>query len=237
MGNIRTIELFLGSVLLVGCGYRLYGGPLRPLDEAYQGPKARVADDGTVTHVLGRLEISLRPITDSELNHQFASVSNRGKFSTNPYTYGNWKPMGAKRTPSRFTVFRLGVKNYAYPKVWVDPLKMVMVAENGRRYRPLSFNDLREYYYPFALAYAGNMYSRFEERIDILKRTLYFPQPIFSGQEREGYVVFPRLDDDVQKVTVCLKDVGLRFDAWGRLVETVDLEFRFERELFRERSF
>ncbi|RKY65211.1 MAG: hypothetical protein DRP99_00595 [Candidatus Latescibacterota bacterium] len=233
----KGMALFLSSVILAGCGYRLYGGPLRPLDEAYQGPNVQVADDGTVTHVLGRLEISLRPMTDEELNHQFASASNRGKFSTNPYTYGNWKPMGAKRTPNRFTVFRLTVKNYAYPKVFVDPGKMLMVAENGRRYRSLSLEDLREYYYPFALAYAGNAYSQFEERMDILKRTLYFPNPVFSGQKREGYVVFPPLDDDVRRVTVYVKDVGLKFDAWGRPIEKVDLKFRFERELFKEKSF
>jgi hypothetical protein len=205
-----------------------------PLAERAQEDDMGVADDGTVTYVRDRLEIGLRPMTDDELNRQFATISEGGARSTNPYTFGDWKPMGAQRSPQRFTVFRLSVKNYAYPKVLVDPAKMRMVSANRRKYDPLSLSMLKEYYYPYAIGYAGNPVSRLDARKDVLKRTLYTADPIFSGQEQVGYVVFPSLHNDVRAVAVYLSDIILRYDSFGRPLESLDLTFHFQRELFRE---
>jgi len=224
----------IGSLLLSACAYRLYSGPLKPLPEDRQEADMKVADDGTVTYIRDRLEISLRPMTDDELNRQFASASKGGNLSTNPYTFGDWKPMGEQRTPSRFTVFRLSAKNYTYPKVLIDPMKMRLVAKNGRKYRPLSPSELKEHYYPFAIGYAGNAYSRFEARKDILQRTLYTGDFIFSGQSREGYIVFPSLHNDVRQITVYLDDIVLRYDTFNRPIETLDIAFQFRQEVFRE---
>lgn len=226
--------LLIGNLLLSACAYRLYSGPLKPLPEDSQGTDMSVADDGTVSYVRGRLEIGLRPMTDDELNRQFASASKGGNRSTNPYTFGDWKPMGEQRTPSRFTVFRLSVKNYTYPKVRIDVVKMRLVAANKRKYRPLSLADFKEQYYPFAVGYAGNAYSRFENRNDILQRTLYRSDFIFSGQEHEGYVVFPGLHNDVRQITVYLDNIVLRYDSFNRPIETLDIAFQFHRDVFRE---
>ena len=89
-----------------------------------------------------------------------------------------------------------------------------------------------EYYYAHALAYAGNYYRRFQDRRDILRRTLYQTDPLFSAQEREGFVVFPRIDPDVKAFSVQLSDIALRFDYRGEPVETIELTFRFQREVF-----
>ena len=82
--------------------------------------------------------------------------------------------------------------------------------------------------------YAGNAYSVFQERREILTRTMYPAEDIFSGQEVEGYVVFPALPHDINEFTVHLSDVAIRFDFRQQPVETIDsLRTRFQREVFR----
>ena len=218
---------------IAGCGYRYYAGPLKPVADVEQDAEMKVADDGTVTWAHERLEIGLRPITDEELNRTFSSYSKAGKKSTNPYTFGNWKDPVTREPPSRFTVFLLKMKNYTYPKMTVDPSKAYILAGNGRTYASLSLAELQEYYYPYVMGYAGNPYSRFEERKDILTRTLYAGDMIFSGQGAEGYLVFPVLHPDVQEITVYLKEVVLRYDFREEPVERVDLAYRFRRDIGR----
>jgi len=57
--------------------------------------------------------------------------------------------------------------------------------------------------------------------------------PLFSGQEAESYIVFPALDPDVESFVVNVSDVAVRFDYKGEPVETIDLSFRFEREVHK----
>ena len=215
-----------------GCAYRYAVGPLVPLGEETQGPRMSVADDGTVAYTYERLEISVRPMTDAELNRQFANASRGGMESTNPYTYGDWIPRGEKITPSRFTVFLLTVKNYTFPKIVVDPSKVLITTQNGRVYSPLSLQYLKEYYVSFVIGYAGNATQRYEERKDILLRTL-FPrdEPLFSGQSQRGYIVFPVLHEDVREITIELRDIILRFDSWGKPVEKLNVAYHFRREV------
>ncbi len=228
--GLSFIALFAG--VLSGCTYRYQVGYFAPAGEEEQTSGVKVLDDGTVLYVQERLEIGLRAMTDAELNRQFPEHSQQGLESTNPYTYGNWVPIGESSTPSRFTVFLLSVKNYTYPKMLVDPSKLTIVAKNGRVYFPWSREQIEEYYLPFIQGYAGNTYEQFERRKDILKRTLYPAHEfIFSGQESSGYVVFPRIDDDVREITVYVNDIVLRFDSWGRPAETIDLEYHFYRDV------
>jgi hypothetical protein len=105
-----SLALLLAAVLSsAGCAYRYYATALKPLGEAQQGTGRTVADDGTVTFTQGRLEVSLRPMTDEELNRQFSAMSHGGPRSTNPYTFGDSKVFRTDETPQRFTVFRLKV--------------------------------------------------------------------------------------------------------------------------------
>lgn len=222
----------LGSALLLvlGCG-RYFPGPLHPAPGQDAG--MQINDDGSITHTRGRLEISLRAMTDDQLNRQFPGASSSGGESTNPYTFGNWTPLGEDWTPSRFTVFWLKTSNYAYPKVQLDPEKATIAAANGRHYRALRIDEFSEYFRAYAQGLAGIAWSRYKERTDILRRTLYSSAPLFSGQLSQGYIVFPPLDDDVKQITVTLRDIALRFSYAGEPVETVDLEFAFAREVVR----
>ena len=71
------------SVLTLGGGYYLIPARFEPLDAEFQtkpGAAAEmvVSDDGTVVYVRDRLEISVRPMTDEELNRQFPLFSKDG---------------------------------------------------------------------------------------------------------------------------------------------------------------
>lgn len=223
-------SLLLAALLATGCA-RPFPGPISPQPGAQQAPRATVLDDGTVSHSLERLEVSLRPMTAAELDRAFPAHSSQGAQSTNPYTYGNWTPPGDTYTPPRFTVFLLRVKNYQYPKVRVDPQRIVIRCQNRRIYEPLNILRIGEYYRAHALAWAGNAYQRYRESEELLRRTLYASDMVFSGQEREGYVVFEPLAPDVTRFSVTLDDVALRFNYADEPLETVQLTYRFEREV------
>lgn len=227
---MRRLWIFGILLTLTACG-RYFAGPLRPLDQQETGMS--VNDDGSVTYTLERLEITLQPMTDAQLNRQFASVSEQGAESTNPYTFGNWKPLGEDWTPPRFTVFMLAVSNYQYPKVQIDPLKATITTANNRQYQAFSYAQLDEYYRAYWLGRSGRGRRLFESRTDLLRRTLFNKDMIFSGQEKKGYLVFPVLHDDVREIQVHLEDIVLRFNVADQPVETIDLTFSFNRDVFR----
>ena len=230
--SLVLLLLSLGGVsVLSGCGYNYYTGPLRPDDQ--QATSMTVADDGTVTFVQDRFEVHLKPMTDEELNRQFFNNSQAGPKSTNPYTFGNSVFWGSNKEKQRFAVFKLSVKNYAYPKVKIDPSKIMIKAGNKREYWSLSFEQLDTYYRPYAIGYRGNEYARYQERRDLLRRTMLKDEEVFSGQEAEGFVIFPALHPDVASIDVQIHDVVLRFDFRNEPVETTNLEYQFTRDVGR----
>ena len=56
-------------------------------------------------------------------------------------------------------------------------------------------------------------------------------EEIFSGQEAEGFVVFPALHPDVSDIEVQVHDVVLRFDFRNEPVETTNISYNFIREI------
>ena len=221
------------ATLLTACAYRPWAGELRPLEEGKQGEGMVVADDGTITFKQGRLEIRLRPMTDKELNRQFSAYSDKGPRSENPYTFANTTYFRTKETPQRFTVFRLTVKNYEYPKVRLDGIAQ-MESSNDRKYYGLNLDQLNVYYRTYAIGYRGQEYNEYKERRALLKRTMFpYKDDIFSGQEAEGYILFEPLANDVSEVEVTIPDVITRFDFRGDPVENVTITYRFHRDLGR----
>jgi hypothetical protein len=227
-----TRKYVLALILGLGiqaCGYNYYTGPLQPGDQ--QDSSISVADDGTVTFAQDRFEVRLKPMTDEELNRQFFNNSQSGPKSTNPYTFGNTVFWGTDQEKQRFTVFRVSVKNYAYPKVKIDPSKIVVKAGNKREYWSLNFEQLDTYYRAYAIGYRGNEYARYQERRDLLRRTMLKNEEIFSGQEAEGFVIFPALHPDVSDIEVQVFDVVLRFDFRNEPVETTNISYNFIRDI------
>ena len=233
--------LLLVGLLFLGCSYRYYAEDLKPMSEAEQGANKTVADDGTVSYNQARLEISLRPMTDAELNRQFSAYSNEGPNSQNPYTFGNSTYFRTGDTPQRFTVFRMYVSNYEYPKVYLDPKKVYITTPNGRKYYALRFEQLSIYYRRYVGSgiggnepgMPGNAMFTWKEREGILRRTMFPDEEVFSAQENEGYIVFKPLASDVEELTVHIPDVVVRFDYKGDPIEDVDVEMHFEREIGR----
>ncbi len=219
------------ALLAASCGYHHFAGPLEPAGE--QGPSHVVADDGSVTFVQGRLEIMLRPLSDGELNRQFAPQSGSGPQSTNPYTFGDTRFSRGNPERQRFTVFVLSVKNYAYPKVLIDPARVELKADNGRQYWSLSVDQLDNYYRIYATGYRGNEYGRYKERLDLLRRTMFQNEHVFSGQDSEGLLVFPALHPDVRRVEAVVHGAVLRFDYRDEPVESVDVSYHFHRDVGR----
>ena len=234
--NIATNGLLLALYLLVlaGClsqvGLRRFATLPEPVPQ--QDEAMTVLDDGTIVYAKDRLEVSLQVLDDGFLNRQFAANSRKGAESTNPYTYGNWKPWGQDWTPARFTVVLLKVKNYEYPKVFIDPTALVITTANNRVYNALDSGQLEDHFSPYLRAYAGNQRQQFEATTDLLKRTVYPPDMVFSGQESTGYIIFPVLHRDVSDFTVGVPDMVVRFDYKGEPVETLDLAFKFQREIY-----
>jgi hypothetical protein len=212
---------------LSSCG-RYFHTPLRPSDEQAEG--MAVNDDGSITYALDRLSINLKPMTDAELNRLPVASAD---LSLNPYTFGNWTLPGDDWTPPRFTVFRIKVNNYQYPKVRIDPLNSRIATANNRQYGPLSYAELYSYYRAYWLGRTGQGREAFQTRMDALKRTLYSGAMVFSGSEEQGFLVFPALADDVRKIQVHLEDIALRFDYADEPVEAIDLSFSFQRDILQ----
>jgi hypothetical protein len=243
MVTSRFLPALLLAAALGGCAYRYYATPLKPLGEEQQGASHKVADDGTVTFTQGRLEVSLRPMTDEELNRQFSTMSRDGARSTNPYTFGDSKVFRTDETPQRFTVFRLKVENYEYPKVFIEPAKLYLTTSNGRKYYALTLAQLRVYFRRYLMGGAesftekwvsGNFDKEHNDRETTLNRTLFPAEQIFSAQEKEGYIVFQPLAPDVEQLTVHIPDMVVRFDFKGDPSEYIDVTARFEREIGRQ---
>ena len=233
--------LLLVGLLFPGCSYRYYAEDLKPMSEAEQGANKTVADDGTVSYRQARLEISARPMTDEELNRQFSAYSDEGPDSRNPYTFGNSTYFRTGDTPQRFTVFRMYVSNYEYPKVYLDPKKVYITTSNGRKYYALRQEQLSIYYRRYVGSGTGgsdpgtpgNARYIWQERDGILQRTMFPDEEVFSAQTNEGYLVFKPLAPDVKELTVHIPDVVVRFDYKGDPIEDVDVEMHFEREVGR----
>ena len=235
------ISLLCTLLLFAGCSHRYYAEDLKPVSEAEQGENKTVADDGTVAYKQARLEISLRPMTDEELNRQFSAYSSEGADSRNPYTFGNSTYFRTGETPQRFTVFRVFVSNYEYPKVYLDPTQVYITTSNGRKYYALTREQISIYYRRYvqggtggnAPGVSGNAHSVWKERDGIMRRSMFVNEQVFSAQESEGFLVFEPLAPDVDELTVHITDVIVRYDYKGDPVEDVDVEMSFERKIGR----
>ena len=238
----QKISILAAVALLLGCGHYLIPGRFQPLEAAQQqtdiqGSSIQILDDGTVTFVQNRLEVSVRPMTDEEINRQYPTQSTNAsgpadELPSNPFTYGNWIDPRTGKAPQRLSIFKITVKNYEYPKVKFDPLTVTVESTNGRRYYPWGSYDVEEYFRRFPIAFNGLGYLRYKERRDLYNRAKYPDDDFcFSGQEVEGYVVFSKIHDDVAEIVVEIPDLGLRYNFRNEPVETIDLRFRFKRDI------
>ena len=213
---------------VVSCG-RYFHTPLIPANHQSEG--MAVNDDGSVTYRLDRLAIELKPMTDAELNRLSSAQPD-----LNPYTFGDWAPHGEGQAPPRFTIFRLKVSNYQFPKIKIEPQSARISTANTRQYPSLTYSELYTYFRAHWLGRTGLGRKAFQARTDALKQTMYTDALVFSGNEEQGYLVFPALDDDVAEIEVHIQNIALRFDYTDAPVESIDLSFAFQRDILQGRT-
>jgi hypothetical protein len=176
-------------------------------------------------------------MTDEALNAMFPEDSQKGYFSTNPYTYGNRIDPVLGYTPNRFTVFRVTVINDTYAKVFLDPLKALLSTDRGEVLHGYGIpssspHESFERYYRAIRGQSGNEFYRFDLRMGNVRSSAYIEgHRVFKGESYAGLLTFDSLDEDVTHVRLVLKDFVLKFDVSDRPLEAMDIPFEFDRTI------
>ncbi|MEW6751390.1 MAG: hypothetical protein AB1505_10485 [Candidatus Latescibacterota bacterium] len=229
-------------VCLSGCVFTppqiLYRSVLDPSAVQAADESGRYSlEAGGVTYLQEGLRLKVESLPDQELNALFPEDSSKGRFSTNPYTYGNWVDPVLGYTPKRFTVFRVTVANDIRAKVLLDPLKAVLHTDRGdllHAYGIPSFSPHQSFerYYRAIRGQSGNEFYRFDLRMGNVRSSAYLTdQKVFKGESYSGLVAFDPLDEEVQQVRLVLAEFVLEFDASDQPLETVDVAFEFDQQI------
>lgn len=232
----------LASVLLVAAltsclrlpPDQLYLVRLTPAPESLTAP-AYYADpqDSTTVFAQEGFRLKLRFLADAQLNEEYRRETFRQP-NLNPFTYGLDRDLDLGYTPPRFTVVQLTVVNQGFPKVQVDPARIVLTTDRGDRYEcwevlkrdgPRSF----EAYYQERRGQGGNEDYYYQQRLGVVREALFRRHTwVFQGQSYTGKVVFAPLHPQVRQVELQVDGIVLRVDAFDRPTQTVQARFRFD---------
>jgi hypothetical protein len=196
-----------------------------------------VEEDGVVTYSLSGLRVRVEYLTDEALNQEFPDDSDKGQFSTNPYTYGDWIDPVLGYRPNRFTVFQITVSNDTYAKVLLDPIVAELHTDRGEILHSFGIPSYSRYesferYYRGIRGQSGNEFYRFDTRLGNVRSSAYLEDTrVFKGESYSGLLAFVPLDEEVDQVQLILEDFVLKFDASGQPIETVDILFDFDRHI------
>ena len=237
---ILGIALILFVLMLSCSGVTTTTGGAKAMLHAVK-PEAtdtfEIDEQDFVYYDLKGLKIAVKPMSDEQLNNAFADISFKKEASTNPYTYGNWKDMDVGYTPNRFTVFVVKVINRTFPKVNLDPRKAVLVSNRGdqlesygRDAKDEAAHNFEDYYLRLRGA-SGVEKARFEERMGLVRQTLYIDGPVFKGDTKEGMLVFDPLHASVKSIELTFQDFVLEYDANNWPAKTENFVFKFTREM------
>jgi hypothetical protein len=245
-----TTLLVLPLLALAGCTAGRLQGLLPPVydyssylvaeadgsSEAYE-----INEDGSVTYDQEGLRVTIRYLSDAELNERYRDVSYQDRFSANPFTYGNWRDPSLGYTPNRFTVFEVEVYNPVLPKVELRPDRSSVRTAQGEYLtfyginREDSDNSLEDYY-TLIRGPGGNEQYRFDQRMGIIREELYrLDQLVFKGDDYSGYLIFEALNPDVTEVQLQISDFVRQFDEANNATQTTDLSFHFHRIIEKRR--
>ncbi|HJP31451.1 MAG: hypothetical protein QF689_04265 [Candidatus Latescibacteria bacterium] len=241
--------LLMPAILLMGCIGGTLQGFLPPVYEytSLLVPNAdgdaayAVNADGSITFDEEGLRITVRNLSDNELNERYSDVSYQDRFSANPFTYGNWRDPSLGYTPSRFTVFEVEVFNPVLPKVELPPNGVVLRTGQGEYLQFFGINredseNSLEDYYTLTRGPGGNEQYRFDQRMGIIREELYRgDQQVFKGDDYSGFIVFESLHPDVTTIELLVTDLALQFDESNNPSKTTDLTFRFDRRIDKRR--
>lgn len=226
----------LAGWFLSGCSYFLLQDIFIPMNfvaaDTTTQDSAYSVDGRTWVWQQEGVKIEVEQMTDPMLNALFPEISNKGQFSTNPYTHGNWVDMEKGYTPAKFTVFNVRIFNYTQPKVELDPRKIELHLDNGGVMKSYGLDqydeppNLERYFIAHQGA-SGNERRRFKEKVGKAKQTMLLKDPVFKGNTAEGLVVFDPLPPEIKSLKVVIRDFVLRFDAndWPYDIRTLSMVF------------
>lgn len=249
MRHIRSCTRALGCILvLTGCStpgflYDMlppvyeYDSRLVPGRDAALDPAYTINEDQSITFNREGLRITVRSLADMDLNERYPGISYQGRFSANPFTYGNWRDPDLGYTPNRFTVFEVDVYNPVLPKVEVFPNRAVLGTDQGEEFTYYSVNreeseNSFEEYYTFVRGPGGNEQHRFDQRMGIVRELLYRPDHrVFKGGDYDGYLVFQALREEVKSAELRFDGVAIQFDEADNPSHRIDIAFSFDRQV------
>ncbi|MEW6750447.1 MAG: AgmX/PglI C-terminal domain-containing protein [Candidatus Latescibacterota bacterium] len=210
---------------------------------AVQAQGCAAAPDGSLIWSRGDLQVVVQPMSDAELNRLFPEESSQGEYSINPYTFGDYVDPDVGYVRNRFTVFRVTVRNGEYAKVELDPLRALLTTDRRgevvQAYGILAGAAPRtfEAYYRARRRPSGNEYYRFNMRMGIVRSNNYgVDEQVFKGESYGGFIVFDPLPDAVRQARLTLRNLVLKFSAFGVPLESVDLVFAFQRRLVESQA-
>jgi TonB family protein len=211
--------------------------------QAGHGERYTESADGAISYELEGLRIEVEHMSDPELNKLFPQESSQGKYSINPYTYGDYVDPAVGYVHNRLTVFRVTVHNTSFAKVQLQPLRSLLTTEReGEVLRPYGVQvgaapQTFEAYYRALQGPSGNEDYRFNMRMGIVRTNNYtIDENVFKGEDYGGYIAFAPLDDEVEEVRLLLQDFILKFNAFDKPLEIIDVEFRFDRTIDQRRA-
>jgi len=214
-----------------------YNSYLVPIAMVEKGGLYRTEEDGSISYAVEGLRVNVKFMTDAELNTLLPEDSNKGEYSTNPYTYGDYVDRDLGYIPNRFTVFKVSVFNYTFAKVQLDPIEAGLLTDRGEEFHAYGIPSTSPYnsferYYRGLRGQSGNDFYRFEVRMGHVRSHNYAQdQPIFKGENYSGFIAFDPLEPEVQKVRLEMRDFVLKFDEFGTPIETIDVRFDFDRKI------
>ena len=190
------------------------------------------SEDSTTVFEQEGFRLKLRYLSDQALNQEYARFTFREP-NLNPFTYGSDRDLDRGYAPPRFMVFALTVVNQSYPKVMVDPAKMVLHTDRGGEYTywdvlKRDADNSFEHYYMARRGKGGNEDYYYQERMGLVREGLFRRHTfVFKGDTYTGKVAFAPLHEDVGSITVEIEDIVLRVDAFDRPKETTSASFAF----------
>lgn len=209
---------------------------LEPVQEWNEG--YNLGEDGALSYEVEGLRIDVKYMPDPELNARFPEESAQGRYSLNPYTFGDYVDPTLGFVRNRFTVLEVTVTNINFAKVELQPLECLLTTDRPGEalsaYGVLSGSAPSNFesYYRALKGPSGNEDYRYNMRMGLVRTNNYaVGEKIFKGEQYRGFIVFDPLASQVQEATLHIRDFVLKFSAFGKPLETMDVAFRFRRSV------
>jgi len=227
--------VWIGPVLLSLLGIASCLTPIRSVYYVEMYPKASSEGykidpiDSTVVYTREGLQVRVRFLTDDELAEEIPG-------ERNPYVYpGPFDPKLGYR-PVQFTVFQVTVVNPTFPKVQLNPERVILKTDRGKTLYPYAITRAEargqarnfETYFLSKGVLTGNDQELYLERMGIVRETIYHrDSPVFKGNTYSGKIVFDPLPPETTGVALVIPDFILRFGVHDEPEELLTMEFPF----------